>query len=82
MCEKLKSESFKVPEEVSLVGFDNNVFAEICAPKLTTVAVDIRSLASSTVSSLITKISKNNISVRRKVIPGKLVIRDSVRAIV
>ena len=82
LCEKLKSESFKVPEEVSLVGFDNNVFAEICAPKLTTVAVDIRSLASSTVTSLITKISKNNISVRRKVIPGKLVIRDSVRAIV
>lgn len=61
------------------MGFDNDIYAEICKPKLTTVSVDIISLASSSISSLLARIESNNADVRRKVIPGHLVFRDSVK---
>lgn len=81
LCEKLKENNYRVPDDISLASFDNNIYAEICIPKLTTVAVDVNTLAAATVSSLMKKIADHTIKVRRKEIPGKLIIRDSVKNI-
>ena len=81
LCEKLKQNNFRIPEDISLASFDNNIYAEICTPRLTTVAVDVHALAAVAVASLIKKISSRTTSIHRKEIPGKLIVRDSVRNI-
>lgn len=75
---KLKKLGYKVPKEISVVGFDNDIFANISVPKLTTVEVDIISMSETAVDAMIRKISGDKHAIGRKVISGKLIIRDSV----
>ncbi len=75
---KLKKLGYKVPKEISVVGFDNDIFANISVPKLTTVEVDIISMSETAVDAMIRKISGDKYAIGRKVISGKLIIRDSV----
>ncbi len=75
---KLNKLGYNVPTEISVVGFDNDIFASISSPKLTTVEVDIDMMAETAVDAIIRKISGDKHSIGRKVISGKLIIRDSV----
>lgn len=77
---KLKKLGYKVPKDISVVGFDNDIFANISVPKLTTVEVDIISMSETAVDAMIRKISGDKYAIGRKVISGKLIIRDSVAA--
>ncbi|EWH09578.1 LacI family transcriptional regulator [Catenovulum agarivorans DS-2] len=45
-CKELIKRGYKVPEDVSVIGFDNLFFAEICTPELTTVNYPIKEMAS------------------------------------
>lgn len=74
---KLKKLGYKVPRDISVVGFDNDIFANISVPKLTTVEVDITSMSETAVDAMIRKISGDKHAIGRKVISGKLIIRDS-----
>ncbi len=75
---QLKKAGFKVPEDVSVVGFDNYIFANLSSPKLTTIEVDIDNMADTAVDAVIKKIQEENFTLGRKVISGHLIIRDSV----
>lgn len=75
---KLKKSGYNVPKEISVVGFDNDIFANISVPKLTTVEVDIDTMSETAVDAMIRKISGDKHAIGRKVISGKLIIRDSV----
>jgi LacI family transcriptional regulator len=79
---KLKKLGINVPKEISVVGFDNDIFANISAPKLTTVEVDIDTMTETAVDAMIRKISGDKHAIGRKVISGKLIIRDSVTRLV
>ena len=37
----LKERGIRVPEDVSVTGFDDSIYAQLCSPPLTTVSVDI-----------------------------------------
>ncbi|MGB8453526.1 MAG: substrate-binding domain-containing protein [Anaerocolumna sp.] len=75
---KLKKSGYSVPAEISVVGYDNDIFANISIPKLTTVEVDIDTMSETAVDAMIRKISGDKHAIGRKVISGKLIIRDSV----
>jgi LacI family transcriptional regulator len=75
---KLKQMGYKVPEQISVVGFDNYIFASLSSPKLTTVEVDIEMMVETAVHAVMRKIEGDNRTLGRKVINGNLVIRDSV----
>jgi LacI family transcriptional regulator len=75
---KLKKSGYNVPTEISVVGFDNDIFSNISNPKLTTVEVDIEAMSETAVDVMIRKISGDKHAIGRKVISGKLIIRDSV----
>ena len=76
--EALKKKGFRVPEDVSVVGYDDYIYATICKPPLTTFAVDLEVMASMAIESIIQSITGKDNSPGRKVISGHLVIRNSV----
>ena len=74
----LKSMDYRVPEDISIVGFDNYMVADVCDPPLTTIEVNLKAMAETTVEIILRKLENNNCSIGRKIILGKLIIRDSV----
>lgn len=81
LINKLKKNGYRVPEDISVVGFDNYIFATISNPKLTTVEVDITVMSDEAVKAIVGKINNANYRIGRVVINGKLIIRDSVKKI-
>ncbi len=78
LMEKLKKEGYRIPEDISVVGFDNYTLAGYTSPKLTTVEVNIESMTKNAVDLLVGKIEGRNEEKGRKLVSGKLIIRDSV----
>lgn len=78
LMNKLKEAGYRIPEDVSVAGFDNYVLAEYSSPRLTTVEVNISEMAGMAVDLLIKKLNGKQGIGGRKVIDGKLIIRDSV----
>ncbi|MDR1987085.1 MAG: LacI family transcriptional regulator [Treponema sp.] len=72
-------EGIRVPEDVSVCGFDDNIFAVAVRPKLTTVKQDIGQKAFYAVKQIRALIRKENLKENRISLPVSLVIRDSVR---
>jgi LacI family transcriptional regulator len=77
----LKSKGFRVPDDVSVVGFDNYVASGSVNPPLTTVEVDPNATARAAVELLIKKITGQQYNHGHTVIGGKIILRDSVRRI-
>lgn len=78
LMEKLKQKGYRVPEDISVVGFDNYTLAGFASPKLTTVEVNMDAMTENAVELLIEHIEGRCEEKCRKVISGKLIIRDSV----
>ena len=78
VVEALKKKGYKIPKDVSVVGYDDYIYATICNPQLTTFAVDLEVMASMAVESALHSITGKDNSPGRKVISGHLVIRKSV----
>ena len=74
----LKQQGYLVPEDVSVVGFDNDIYATITEPKLTTVEVDIDEMVTEAVKGIIKKVQGNHKSYGRQLVKGKIIERDSV----
>lgn len=75
----LKQKGMKVPEEVSVVGFDDYLSSVYNEIGITTYAVDIPLMASSAVKSLIHQMDGDVLKKRVHIMEGYLVERDSVR---
>lgn len=78
---RLIKEGYKVPEDISVVGFDNYIYATLTNPQLTTFESNIDNMAENAVEAIIRKVRDKSYVLGRKVISGKLVIRDSVKDI-
>ncbi|EKO3925952.1 LacI family DNA-binding transcriptional regulator [Vibrio metschnikovii] len=76
--EVLKREGFSVPEDISLVGFDNVLFTRYLTPGLTTVNFPIEEMSTEAVQLTIQKLNKNKCDVNFKLSPA-LVVRNSVK---
>lgn len=76
---QLKSLGYKVPQDISVVGFDDSRYATLCEPPLTTYHVNMEKMAEVVISQLIAKITnKSNIS-GAIIIKGNIVNRQSVK---
>ncbi|WP_186577114.1 LacI family DNA-binding transcriptional regulator [Aquibacillus kalidii] len=78
---KLNSCGYKVPEDVSVVGFDNDIYATLTAPHLTTVEVDIEEMAKNAVKFICEKMDDNSATFGRVSVKGKIIYRDSVKSL-
>jgi LacI family transcriptional regulator len=70
----------KIPDDLSIIGFDDLPLAAIADPPLTTISVSKARIGQTAVRLLNERIiSKNRASISKVVISGKLVRRQSVR---
>ena len=74
----LKAADIRVPEDISVVGYDNYTVSSISIPAITTMEVDIERLAESSVQLIVKKLSDPSYREGRRVICGKLIVKDSV----
>lgn len=75
--EVLREAGFAIPKDVSLVGFDDNIFARYLTPSLTTINFPIERMSLEAVQLTLQKLNKNKQDVNFKLNPA-LVVRDSV----
>ncbi len=79
LVNQLKSAGYKVPDDISVVGYDNHIYSTICSPRLTTVDVDSKTMSAEAVDIILHKIRDRNYRRGRILITGKLILRESVR---
>ncbi|WP_090868251.1 LacI family DNA-binding transcriptional regulator [Oceanobacillus limi] len=75
---RLEESGFRVPQDFSLVSFNNVYLSEITRPALTTVDVKIYELGAQSAKALIEKTQNKDEPAKRIMIPHKMVYRDSV----
>ena len=82
LIRKLQNKGYRVPEDISVVGYDNYLYPGLCNVNITTYEVDIKEMARKAVDNLIDKIKgiKGRESV--SIIEGHLVEKDSVKNLV
>lgn len=72
----------KIPEDISVVGFDDISFSKMFSPPLTTVQYPAYEVGRLAAMLLLDKISGHNHSTMNVKLNPKLIIRDSVRSLV
>lgn len=70
---------FRVPEDISVIGFDNSYISEMLIPKLTTIEQPVKEIALECFRNLLELIEHKNVDKLEKVLPVRLIIRDSTR---
>ena len=75
----LWSAGVRVPEDVSVVGFDDIADAEFASPPLTTVHFDKRAYAAAALDRLVARIEGSTEPATRIAVPARLVQRASTR---
>lgn len=73
--------NIKVPEDISIIGFNDLIASQHTIPPLTTVRVHIENLANAAVDLILEKVSKNRKYSKKVIIPSQLIIRQSTGAV-
>jgi LacI family transcriptional regulator len=76
---ELSERGTKVPDEVSVIGFDDAPLAEMISPSLTTMRQPLHDMAHAAVSLLLSRITgaNNGAPPTRRILPVSLVVRES-----
>jgi DNA-binding LacI/PurR family transcriptional regulator len=77
----LNERKILVPEDISLVGFDDETFACYLSPPLTTVRQDFHALGKQAVEYLVDLIKDPGIPIHQRVYYPQLIVRQSTRKI-
>jgi len=76
----LRENGINVPDDVSVIGFDNIEIGQHFIPSLSTIDVDKERIGIKAVSILMDKITNKNRTTERIVFPVNLIIRGSVKS--
>jgi LacI family transcriptional regulator len=74
----MKEKGIKIPQDVSVIGFDDMPFCEITNPRLTTIKVFKQEIGGIAVRRLLEKITNNDNTIHKIEVGTDLIIRDSV----
>ncbi len=77
----LRHHGLRVPDDISLVGFDDIPFAQYVEPPLTTIHQPMTEMGRQAMEMALTLMSRSKTDVPDVVIPGKLIERASTRSI-
>ncbi|XID92354.1 substrate-binding domain-containing protein [Paenibacillaceae bacterium WGS1546] len=75
----LKRKGCRVPDDCSVVGFDNDIYATLTEPNLTTVEVNKEEMSRAAVAMIVGKVRNQAVAHGRVSVKGKIVYRDSVK---
>ena len=79
LVNQLKDVGISVPDDVSVVGYDNHIYSTISTPRLTTIDVNSRVMSTEAVDIILHKIRDGSYKRGRTLVTGKLVRRESVK---
>lgn len=73
-----KNQGFRIPEDLSIIGFDNILVSRYISPSLTTIEQDRATIGKKSAEVLITMIENDTVEEELEIrIPTKLIVRDS-----
>jgi len=78
LIKKLKENGYRVPEDISVVGFDNYLYPGLCDVEITTYEVDMKEMARKSINNLLRKISGEYYKQGVTIVEGHIVLKDSV----
>lgn len=70
-----------IPEDLSIISFNNSLFARMTSPQLTSIDIGSGQLGSEAASQIINHIENPNLLATKIIVPHHLIERDSCRAI-
>jgi len=73
----LKEKQIKIPDDVSVIGFDNSALCDIYEPKLTTISQPIKEMGKSAATILLAKIQGIDLVEDQKMYRGKLIVGET-----
>lgn len=79
LIKTLENKGVRVPEDVSIVGYDDYLYAEFGDSKITTYAVDMAEMSKIAIKCLIKKIENPSVEQTTHIVPGKIILRDTVK---
>ena len=79
VIKQLKEKGIKIPEDISVVGYDNYLISEVCEPPITTISVKADQMAEKAVNALLERIAVPDKTVTSLSVDGELVEKESVR---
>lgn len=81
LIRKLQEAGYRVPTDISVVGYDNFLYPGLCDVAVTTYEVDMKEMARRAIRILIKKIAGENYRPGISIVEGHMVIKDSVKRI-
>lgn len=81
VVKKLREKGYRVPEDISVVGFDNFIYPNMLDIGLTTYAVNIKGMAKMSVKIMKKKICEPGYKEGIHIVTGKVIERDSVMSV-
>lgn len=75
----IQEKGYKIPEDISIVGFDDIATAQYLSPSLTTVKVFTDFMGETAFDTLLDRIKNERVLSKKIVLPVKLIIRDSCK---
>ena len=79
LIKKLQEAGYRVPEDISVAGYDNYLFPGLCDVAITTYEVDMKEMARRTCQMLSKKISCQPSRQGICIVEGHMVLKDSVK---
>jgi len=80
LVDELERRGYRVPQDISVVGYDNYQPPGLCDVRITTYEVNMPEMAKQTVKNLIRKISGEPYRQGVTIVDGKIIYKDSVCA--
>ncbi len=77
----LRARGVRVPDEVSVIGFDNIPMAGWGAYQLTTISQEVDQMIERTIALMLERIEAPDRPARVELVPGRLIVRASVRGL-
>ncbi len=75
---KLQGMGYRVPEDISIVGYDNYIYPGLCDVEITTYEVDMKEMARAGISLITRRIYGESFAHRIFTIEGHIVLKESV----
>lgn len=82
LIKKLREAGYLVPEDISVVGYDNYLFPGLCDVAITTYEVDVEEMARKAIHTLLKKITGESYRQGICIVEGHMVIKDSVKKLI
>lgn len=81
LIRKLERNGYRVPDDISVVGFDNFLYPGLCNVGITTYEVDMKEMARRVIHNITRKIENPHYKPGVFIVDGSLVCRESVRRV-